>query len=322
MAEAQRHLLRSSRWPLHAAVAVAIAAIGFLVGRASVADGVLSTARESDAPVARFDGGTLGADALREPLANVPDPRHRREAVEQLVRIRLLALRGEEAGLHRTPEFVGRYAEELARAYVEKAFEEPFKKKLPTEDEVRAFFDENRAKLGRPRRLRVGHVAFLAPAADAAAREQKRRAAEKALGDARRRAGDDYAFGEIALTRSEDPRSRGVAGELPFLTREEIAARLGAAAADAAEATAPGRLVGRVVETAQGFQVLKVLAVEDPHDAAYDELRDAIRARLTADRREKAFDEFAGAIWKGADVRIDEKALERLAPEKQRKTSR
>jgi parvulin-like peptidyl-prolyl isomerase len=137
----------------------------------------------------------------------------------------------------------------------------------------------------------------------------------------RRRARDDYAFGEIAMTRSDDPRSRPAAGELPFLTRDEIAARLGAEAADAAHATPLGRIADRVIETEQGFQIVKVLAVEEAQEASYDELRDSIKARLTADRREKAFEEFMAAIWKDADVRIDEKALEKLASEKTQKTS-
>ncbi|ABS26061.1 hypothetical protein [Anaeromyxobacter sp. Fw109-5] len=37
---------------------------------------------------------------------------------------------------------------------------------------MRTFFEDNRAKLGRPERMRVAHVALLAPAADPAARAE------------------------------------------------------------------------------------------------------------------------------------------------------
>lgn len=309
------------RWAQGLGVA-GLLVVAFVLGRSSVPHGLLASATPAPDPVARFDGGRLGSDSVRAPLANVPDPKHRRATVEQLVRIRLLALKGEEAGLHRTPDFVGRYAEELARLYVEKTFEEPFKKKLPTEEEVRAFFDENASRLGRPKRIRLAHVAFLAASTDAAARQEKRRAAEKALAEVRRSSGDEYAFGGIALTRSDDPRSRAAAGELPFLTQDELATRIGVEAAEAAYALAPGRLAERVIETEQGFQLVKVLAVEESREASYDGLRDSIRARLTADRREKAFEEFIAAIWKDADVTIDEKALEKLASEKTQKTSK
>jgi hypothetical protein len=129
--------------------------------------------------VAQFDSGSVAPEAVRDALATVSDRNQRRAIVEQVVRARLLAFEAERAGLHRTPEFVNRYAEELARLYVDRRFAEPFKKKLPTDDEVRKFFDENKDKLGRPERVRLAHVVLLAPASDAAARAEKRGKAEK-----------------------------------------------------------------------------------------------------------------------------------------------
>lgn len=298
-----------------ALIAVGVAASGFALGRASVADGILSSAPKPSALVARFDGGTLSPDAVRDALTGVPDAKQRRSLVEQVIRARLLALEAEKARLHRSPEFVNRYAEELARLYVEKEFEEPFKKKLPTDEEVRKFFDENKAKLGRPERVRLAHVILLAPPSDAAARAEKRAKAEKILAEARRASKDDYAFGRLAIAHSEDPRSRSAAGELPFLTREELSAGLGAEVAEAAFALAPGRVADRVIETAHGFEIVKALAREERRDASFEDLRDSIKARLTADRRDKAFQEFMDAIWNRSDVKIDDKALEQLASE-------
>lgn len=295
-----------------AAGLVACAVLAFALGRWTASPRLLD-ASAGPPVVAVFSGGSLGADDVRPSLAGMgSDPQARRAAVEQMVRARLLAGEAEAAGLHRTPEFLSRYAEELARVYVAKAFEEPFQKRLPTNDEVRKFFDENEARLGRPERVRLAHVSLLAPKGDAAARAQKRVAAEQVLAEVRRTAKDEYAFGRVALMRSEDPRSRPAAGELPFLTRDEVARRLGPEVVEAAFGLQAGRVAERVVETERGFEVVKLLAREEGREASFEELGEGIKARLAADRRDKAFKEFMDAVWAKADPKIDEQALAKV----------
>ncbi len=305
---------RGSAGLLLVAMVVVALAIGFLSGRAAVGEGLLSRSKAPEARVATFSPGTLGPDDVRSALGGTSNPAQRRAVVEQLVKVRLLAHEGEAAGLELTPDFLRRYSEELARAYLDKAFEEPFKKQLPTEAEIRKYFDENQAKLGRPERVRLAHLALVAPRSDAEARTRKAADAQKLLQEVRRTSKDEYAFGRLAMTRSEDPRSRPAAGELPFATREELEARLGPEAAEVAFAAPPGRIVERVLETEQGFQVVKVIAREAGREASYDELRDAIKVRLTVERREKAFKEFMDALWARSDVKIDEAALKQVAP--------
>lgn len=295
------------------AIAAALIA-SFALGRAMSPDGLLAHTRRVGTKVATYSGGALGAEDVRAAIAGISDPRHRRAAVEQLVKARLLATRAEAAGRELTPDFLRRYSEELARLEIEKSFEEPFKKQLPTEDEVRKYFDDHKADLGRPERVRLAHIALLAPASDLAARALKRQEAAKALASVRR-ARDEYAFGRVALTESEDPRSRPAAGELPFLTRDQVAARLGPEVAEVAFDTPAGRVVDRVIETAAGFQIVKVLAREQGRDASYEELRDAIKARIAADRREKAFQAYMDGVWASGDVKIDDAALEKVARE-------
>lgn len=303
---------RSETLGLVAIAAVAVA-VAFVVGRVSVSEGMLGRSKASKPRVATFSGGALGADEVRGALAGMTDPKQRRAAVEQLVRAQLLAQEAEAQYLEKTPEFMRRYSEELARVYLEKAFEDPFKKKLPTEDELRKFFDDNQAKLGRPERVRLAHLALFAPRSDEEAWARKRAEAQKLLGEIQRKAKDEYLFGRLALTRSEEPRSRPAAGELPFATREEIAARLGVEAVEVAFAEPPGRVVDHVIETERGFQIVKVIAREAGREASYGELRDAIKARLTVERREKAFKEFMDAVWAKGNVEIDEAALKQVA---------
>lgn len=118
----------------------------FAAGRLTPPVRLLGDDVPSDQRVAKFDGGELSAAEVGPVLPGIGAPDHRRAAIEQLVRIRLSASDAETAGLHHTSAFLGRYAEELARVQIEKAFEEPFKKQLPTDDEVRKFFADNRCE--------------------------------------------------------------------------------------------------------------------------------------------------------------------------------
>lgn len=128
--------------------------------------------------------------------------------------------------------------------------------------------------------------------------------------------------GEVALIIGPDfvARDDDALSAMSELQLDQV--NRGRVVAEAAFSVQPGRIVDRVVETEQGFQVVKVLAREEGRGASYEELRETIRARLTTDRRDKAFKEFVDAIWSRADVKIDEKALEMLATEKMEKRSR
>lgn len=302
-----------------AAIAVALAAASFLAGRLTapheLVDGLSARGRK----IATYSGGSVGADDVGDVLPEGRGIEHARSAVEALVRVRLLARQAEKAGLHQSPGFLARYTEELAGLYVAETFEKPFQNKIASEEEIRKFFDDNKVRLSRPERVRLAHIALYAPKSDAAKRARKGADALKLLAQARQLRGDEYAFGLIAMTRSDDEQSRAVSGELPFLSRDEVAARLGPEAVYPAFAGKPGEVLEGIIETDQGFHVVKVLAREDAREARYEELRDSIKARLTAERHEKAFKEFADRLWADANVKVDEKALEQVLAERAKK---
>jgi hypothetical protein len=190
-------------------------AIGALVGAGITAlsrdDSLLGAGPSSGPTLARYSGRnlTLGEaeSELRAPGSQISSgvlstPEGKKGFVEGLVRVDLLARLAEEKGYHRDPAFTRRVKQELAALYLRKEFEEPERKKAPTDAEIAKYFEENRAKLQRPERLRLAVIVFRAE--DDAARRAKRPLAERALAEVRRRSGDYYAFGELAAARSEE----------------------------------------------------------------------------------------------------------------------
>jgi parvulin-like peptidyl-prolyl isomerase len=243
-------------------------------------------------------------------LLSTPDGR--KSYVEGLVRLDLLAHLAEEKGYARDPAFLLRMKQELAATYLEKEFEEPERKRAPTDDELARYFEENKAKLQRPERLRLAVIALRAE--DDATRKAKRPLAQQVLAEVKRRSGDYYAFGELAAAKSEEPRSAATSGELPAMSREELENGFGPTLAAKAFAMprTPGTLLDGVVEGERGLFVVKLLSVEPAYAPKLDDVRDAIRTQLTAERRSTALEAFLADAWKRADVRIDEKALEQL----------
>jgi hypothetical protein len=297
----------------------AVAISFFFLGRYITPDGLVHRLAARGERVASFAGGALGSDDARGVIPAGATKEHARAAVEALVRTQVLAARAEDAKLHLLPSFLHRYAEELAGLYVTEQFEKPFEKQLPSDDEVRKFFEQSKARLGRPERVRLAHLALDAPRGDQTARGKRRAEALSLLAELRRNRADEYAFSRLAMSRSEDATSRAMGGELPFLTQEEAAQRLGPEVAAAVFAAAPSGLLEAPVETERGFQLVKILSREAGREADFAELRDTIRNRMTQERHDAALRQFLDAAWTGASVKLDEQVLDRLVAESRAK---
>lgn len=291
--------------------------LGFTIGRFSAA----RFGPPADRPrVATFRGGEVGAAAVRAALVQEPaalrsgNSEVAKRVLGDLVRTRVLASLAAERGYDKDPELAQRQAEQLASLYLDKEFEGPERSKPPTDDEVRAYFEAHHGDFLRPELVRVAVIAF--PGATAAERNGKRAKAGAALAEVRRREKDYYAFGDLARRRSEDPKTASRQGELPFMTREELAAATAPEVATAAFGMAgPGKVHPAVIEAASGLFVLKLLGHEPARDSKFEDLRDTLRARLASERRAEHRKAFLDRIWKEAEVHVDESALREVVAE-------
>jgi hypothetical protein len=283
-------------------------------------DSIVDAPNASGPTLARYAGRKLALGEVQAQLAlpNAPSasllstPEGRKSYVEGLVRLDLLARLAHEKGYDRDPAFLTRARQELAAMYLEKEFEEPARKRAPTDDEVAKYFEESKGRLQRPEKLRLAIVAFRAE--DDTTRKAKRPVAQQVLAEIRRRSGDYYAFGQIAAARSEEPRSAATSGELPPMSRAELEGGFGPTLAEKAFGMPrkPGTLLDGVVEGERGLFIVKLLAAEPPYEPKLEDVRDALRTQLATERRTKGLEAFLGDVWKSADVKIDEEALKHL----------
>jgi peptidyl-prolyl cis-trans isomerase C len=291
--------------------------VGFMIGRGLERR---PTNSGGQGPVvARFGGESIRTEEIEAQLKSQPDalranfatPVGRKEYVEGLIRVELLARKGQDKGYDRDPEFLRRYKQEVAGLYLQRDFEQEEKKRAPTEEEVRKYFEDHRAESSRPERARAAVIAFFAE--DATSRQEKRVLAQATLLEVKRRASDYYTFGNIARLKSEDPKSRSTNGELPFLGKDELSTRFGPELAEAVfRLDKPGALHERVVDGAKGFYVVKLLSRAPAYEPKFEDARDSIRAKLANERREADLKKFMDQLWSEAHVEIDSEALNQL----------
>lgn len=303
--------MKRREWIMAGAAVVASVSLGFGLGGAFIQKAGLSTG--TGRRVATLGDAALHASDLRAAL--IDDPAAVRgggedgvkRLLEELARTRVLAQRAIEKGYDRDPDVVRRYSRLLAQVYVDRETAAAAAEGAPSDDELRAWFEAHRSEFARDERARVALVSFLV--SGPAEREAKRARAAAALKEARARAGEYYAFDDLVRRRSEDPVTAARNGELGELTREQLAASAGAEVSSAAFSMAEPGVYDKVVETSMGFHVLKLLSRQPALAPQFEELRETVRARVVAERREAGRKAVLDAALKGASIQLDEAAL-------------
>lgn len=168
----------------------------------------------------------------------------------------------------------------LVQRYVEK-LQRDHKPPVPTEQQIRQYFDDQKAQLGqRPATITFEQVVVAATPGDSA-KKAARAEADSIL--AKIRAGEDFAA--LAKHYSEDPGSKEKGGDLGWFRRGQMVE----AFENAAYAMAPGQ-VSDLVESPFGFHIIKLEKVRGAERSARHILikpalspEDTLRAHRTAD---------------------------------------
>ena len=149
----------------------------------------------------------------------------------------------------------------------------------PTEDEIRAHFEEHGEEYSRPERVQAQHV-LLRPMSDS---EEDRNTAKARLLEIRRKVEEGADFAEQAAAHSDCPSGKTAGGALGWLAPgttvpefDKVLFSLGI-----------GDL-SDVVETELGFHLIRKIAKEDGGPAEYDEVHEKIRDFLRHARRGEA----------------------------------
>ncbi len=166
----------------------------------------------------------------------------------------------------------------------------------PSDEEVKAFYEENKEGFAEPEMVRASHILLLTPETltDEEVAEKKR-----AIEDLKKRIDEGADFAEIAREFSEDPGSRENGGDLDFFSRERMVPEF----SEAAFAADKGSVVGPV-KTQFGFHLIKVTDRKEARTVPVEEASAQIKQYLGELKQQQKLRQLFTALKQQADVAI------------------
>ncbi|MBK1684453.1 SurA N-terminal domain-containing protein [Rhodoferax fermentans] len=154
------------------------------------------------------------------------------------------------------------------------------------EADVRAYYEQNVARLSGVEERRASHILISAPKDAPAADRQKAQAQAQALLKAVRAAPDSFA--DVAKKNSQDTGSASKGGDLDFFARGAMVKPF----EDAAFAMKKGE-ISDLVESDFGYHIIKLTDVKSPKPRSFEELRPGLESDLKTQQAQRKFAEFA-----------------------------
>ncbi|NJM44667.1 MAG: peptidyl-prolyl cis-trans isomerase [Brachymonas sp.] len=165
-------------------------------------------------------------------------------------------------------------------------------------EDVKAYFDQNAARLSGQEERRASHILLAAPkTASAAERSAAKAKADALLAEVKK---SPESFAEVAKKNSQDPGSAVNGGDLDFFNREAMVKPF----ADAAFSLNKGDISG-VVESDFGYHIIRLTDIKAPKQKSFEEMKPEIEQTLLKQQAQKKFAEmaegFTNAVYEQAD---------------------
>jgi peptidyl-prolyl cis-trans isomerase C len=164
-----------------------------------------------------------------------------------------------------------------------------------SEEEVRAYYEQNKSSYVRPEARRIRHILIsVPPNATVEERQRKRQRAEEVL--RKLKAGEDFA--KLAWDYSDDPyRVKG--GDLGLVHKGRLVPEL----EKTIFALRVGELSG-IIETIYGYHIVKVEEVRKPEQLNFEDVSQRIRRQLKEDKRKRLKEALISELKANAKIEI------------------
>lgn len=238
----------------------------------------------------------------------------KKELLENIVRSELLAQEALRRGFLDDPEVQSTLKKVLVQKLMKAEFEHTDGNPI-AESELRAFYDANLSDYVKPERVRASHVFLTAPKGSEN-RAKVKAEAQKLLAEIQRAEGAGPGrsiFADKAGERSDDLTTKTTGGDLLFRTHEELTTLWGEEVAKASFSLETIGQVGPLVETDQGFHLIKLAGRQNALERSFEQVKGQIQNRLFREQRTKAFEDFVAGLKASAHIEIDEAALTQLS---------
>jgi peptidyl-prolyl cis-trans isomerase C len=239
--------------------------------------------------------------------ARFQSPERRREFLNNMVRFELLSLEAEKRGYDKSPQVQKIRDQKMVQQMMKKLFDEGGEKISDIkEEEIKAYYDQNREEYHKPEQVRASHILF-----------KNRQQAQKVLKQLQAASGDVRLFRELAGKESLDEKTRERGGDLRFFSRPSERTANEPEVPDAVREAAfsiekKGGVYPSVVASEQGFHIVQLTDRRKAYDRSLEEARRSIQNRLWRERREKAIDAFVQQLREKAKVEEHPELLDQI----------
>ena len=273
--------------------------------------------KKSGPVVAKGNGISITADEFKARLdeqspfirARYTTLDRKKEFLDSLIRFEVLAREAQKQGLDKDPDVQNTLKKIMVQKLVQKNFQDQGNPTDVAEAELQSYYDGHKDEYVRAKRVRVAAVVFDAPQGSPD-RAKKLALAQKALAKLKaEEKKNTLAFAQVVAEYSEDPATKGVAGDLQFKTEEELEKAYSKDVAAAAFKLKAGETTG-VLQAPQGLYILKYTGEQPELNRTFDQVKPQIANKLHREKKTKEFDEWLKNLREQAKVAIDEKALE------------
>jgi peptidyl-prolyl cis-trans isomerase C len=232
----------------------------------------------------------------------------KKEFLDSLVKFEVLANAAQKEGLANDPDVQMTLKKAMVQKLVSKRFAEGDAAKEISDADVQKFYDEHKDDFVKPARVRATGVLVAATDKDKAAKgAQARKMLSQVKAAAKK---DPQALQTLARASSDDAATKPSGGDLGFRSQDEFGKQFGAPFAAAVFGAKDGEDV--LVETAQGFWLLRVTGRQEGTARTVDQVKPQIQSRLQREKRTKEFDEYVKKLREDAKVVVNEAELEKV----------
>lgn len=268
-------------------------------------------------PVATFDDDSITVEELKQRFsemspfirARYQTAEQRKEYVDNLARVELLVAEARRRGLQNEPEVV----DAAKKMMVQKLIQKMDENKAPISDaEIAEYYEKHKSDYVKPETTRLSDI-FIAAPKDDPSRAAKKKSAEEVLTKAKaNKPTDSGAF--IALVRqySEDSKTKPLDGDMRFLTEADLTSQYGPEVASASSNLKQLGDLSPLVETQQGFYILRFQGRQAAINHGLDQVKTQIQSRIAFDRRQQNFNKLVDSLKAQYHYKLDEPALAKV----------
>ena len=173
-----------------------------------------------------------------------------------------------------------------------------------TDDELKAVYQQNIQQYQMPNRVHAEHILFLTTGKTDAEVAEIRKKAEDVLAQAKKKGAN---FEELAKKYSEDPGSKTKGGDLGWVLQGQMVPEF-----EKATFSLNKGETSDLIKTQYGFHIIKVIDKETAHTKTFDEVKDSLRPQFLLNKVEQEAAKTADQM--SADIRQSNKTtLDQLA---------